>query len=172
MMIAFIREILLFIVKLIGRALMISSAFITINSGLVPLIEGLCVNGRNVGRCSKSEVCWTIYQCRSEVCWQIRPQEAVTALSTETVSLRAAIALYAELKDEFTWLWFTSEQMCFPSAWTSTQGGGGERKERAEVSDSSPSACGHLFAHHLAPVINNFISDEIKNALTTNLNRH
>ena len=47
--------------------------------------------------------------------------------------VREAIAFNAELVDESTWLWFTSEQMGFLLRPT----GGGEHEERAEDLDSS-----------------------------------
>ena len=47
--------------------------------------------------------------------------------------LEEAIAFNAELADESTWLWLTSEQMDFPLRPT----GGGEHEERAEDLDSS-----------------------------------
>jgi len=50
--------------------------------------------------------------------------------------VREAIAFNAELTDESTWLWLTSEQMGFPLRPT----GGGEHEERAEDLDSSQSA--------------------------------
>jgi len=71
-------------------------------------------------------------------------------------SFREAIAFNAELADESTWLWLTSEQMGFPLRPT----GGGEHGERAEDLDSSQGARDHLVAYHLAPAITDFISDE------------
>ena len=47
--------------------------------------------------------------------------------------VRKAIALNAELADESTSLWLTSEQMGFPL----TPTGGGEHEEREEDLDSS-----------------------------------
>ena len=70
-------------------------------------------------------------------------------------SVREAINFNAELKDKSRWLWLTSEQMGFPLR----QAVGGEHEGRAEGSDSSRSARGHLVAHHLAPAITDFISD-------------
>jgi len=69
--------------------------------------------------------------------------------------IREAIAYNAELADESTWLWLTSEQMCFPLRPT----GGGEHEERAENLDSSEGVRYHLVAYHLAPAITDFISD-------------
>jgi len=70
--------------------------------------------------------------------------------------VRETIASNAELADESTWLWLTSEQMGFPLRPT----GGGEQEERAEDLDSSQRVRGHLVAHHLAPAIIYFILDE------------
>jgi len=70
--------------------------------------------------------------------------------------VRKAIAFNAELADESTWLWLTSEQMGFPLRTT----GGGEHEERAENLDSSQGVRNHLVAYHLAPAITDFISDE------------
>jgi len=70
--------------------------------------------------------------------------------------LRKAIAFNAELADESTWLWLTSEQMGFPLRPT----GGGEHEERAEDLDSNQGVSDHLVAYHLAPAIIDFISDE------------
>ena len=50
-----------------------------------------------------------------------------------------AIAFNAELADESTWLWLTSEQMGFPLRLT----GGGEHEERAEDLDSSQGVRDH-----------------------------
>jgi len=47
--------------------------------------------------------------------------------------VREAFAFNAELADESTWLWLTSEQMGFPLR----PAGGGKHKERAEDLDSS-----------------------------------
>ena len=66
------------------------------------------------------------------------------------------MASFAELADESTWLWLTSEQMGFPLRPT----GRGEHEERAEDLDSSPGVRDHLVAYHLAPSITDFISDE------------
>jgi len=71
-------------------------------------------------------------------------------------SVIEAIAFNAELADESTWLWLTSEQMGFPLRLT----GGGEHEERAEDLDSSQGVRDHLVAYHLAPAITDFISDE------------
>ena len=65
-----------------------------------------------------------------------------------------AIAFNAELVDESTWLWLTSEQMGFPLRPTS----GGEHEERAEDLDSIQGVRDHLVAYHLAPAITDFIS--------------
>jgi len=70
--------------------------------------------------------------------------------------VREAIAFNAELADEPTWLWLTSEQMGFPLRPT----GGGEHEVRAEDLDSSQGVRNHLVAYHLAPTITHFISDE------------
>jgi len=70
--------------------------------------------------------------------------------------VREAIAFYAELADESTWLWLTSEQMGFPLRPT----GGGELEERAEDLDSCQGVRDHLVAYHLAPAITDFILDE------------
>jgi len=70
--------------------------------------------------------------------------------------VREAIAFNAELADESTWLWLTSEQTGFPLRPT----GGGEHEERAEDSDSSQRVRDQLVAYHLAPAITDFISDE------------
>jgi len=70
--------------------------------------------------------------------------------------IREAIAFNAELVDESTWLWLTSEQMGFPLRPT----GGGEHEERAEHLDSSQGVRDRLVAYHLAPAITDFISDE------------
>jgi len=70
--------------------------------------------------------------------------------------VKEAIAFNAELVDESTWLWLTSEQMGFPLKPT----GGGEHEERAENLESSQGVCNHLVAYHLAPAITDFISDE------------
>jgi len=66
------------------------------------------------------------------------------------------IAFNAELADESTWLWLTSEQMGFPLRPT----GGGEHEERAEDLDSSQGVRDYLAAYHLAPAITDFMSDE------------
>jgi len=70
--------------------------------------------------------------------------------------VREAIAFNAELVDESTWLWLTSEQMGFPLRLT----GGREHEERAEDLDSSQGVRNHLLAYHLVPAITKFISDE------------
>jgi len=67
--------------------------------------------------------------------------------------VREAIAFNAELVDESTWLWLTSEQPFRPT-------GGGEHEERAEDLDSSQGVRDHLVAYHLAPAITDFISDK------------
>jgi len=76
-----------------------------------------------------------------------------------------AIAFNAELADESTWLWLTSEQMGFPLRPT----GGGEHEERAESLDSSQGVRDHLVAIHLAPAITDFISDENRVCYNNNL---
>jgi len=55
---------------------------------------------------------------------------------------RKAIAFNAELTDESTWLWPTSEQVGFPLRPT----GGTEHEERAEDLDSSQGVRDHLVA--------------------------
>ena len=70
--------------------------------------------------------------------------------------VREAIAFNAELADESTWLWLTSEQMGFPLRPTR----GGEHEGRAEDLDSSHGVRDHLVAYHLAPAITDLISDE------------
>jgi len=70
--------------------------------------------------------------------------------------VREAIAFNAELADESTWMWFTSEQMGFPLRPT----GGAEHEERAEGLESSQRVRDHLVAYHLPPAITDFISDE------------
>jgi len=82
--------------------------------------------------------------------------------------VREAIAFNAELADESTWLWLTSEQMGFPLRPT----GGGEHEERAEDSDSSQGVRDHLVAYHLAPAITDFILDENRECCNKILNRH
>jgi len=77
-----------------------------------------------------------------------------TIMTMERV--REAIAFNADLADESTWLWLTSEQMSFPLRPT----GGGEHEERAKDLDSSQGVRDHLVAYHLAPAITDFISDE------------
>jgi len=81
-------------------------------------------------------------------------QDDDTIVTMERV--REAIAFNADLADESTWLWLTSEQMGFPLRLT----GGGEHEERAEDFDSSQGVRDHLVAYHLTPVITDFISDE------------
>jgi len=81
-------------------------------------------------------------------------QDSNTIVTMERV--REAIAFNAELADESTWLWLTSEQMGFPLRLT----GGGEHEERAEDLDSSRRVRDHLVEYHLAPAITDFISDE------------
>jgi len=70
--------------------------------------------------------------------------------------VREAITFNAELADESTWLWLTSERMGFPLRLT----GGREHEERAQDLDSSQGVRDHLAAYHLAPAITDFISDE------------
>ena len=77
-----------------------------------------------------------------------------TVVTMERV--REAIAFNAELADESTWMWFTSEQMGFPLRPT----GGAEHEERAEGLESSQRVRDHLVAYHLPPAITDFISDE------------
>ena len=77
-----------------------------------------------------------------------------TIMTMERV--REAIAFNADLADESTWLWLTPEQMGFSLRPT----GGGEHEERAQDLDSSQRVRDRLVAYHLAPAINNFISDE------------
>jgi len=49
--------------------------------------------------------------------------------------------------------------------------GAREREEEVEDLDSSQRVRDHLVAYHLAPTINDFISD-VGNAATTNLSKH
>ena len=70
--------------------------------------------------------------------------------------IRDAIAFNAELADESTWLWLTSEQMGFPLRLT----GGREHEERAEDVDNSQRVRDRLVAYRLAPAIADFILDE------------
>ena len=70
--------------------------------------------------------------------------------------VREAFAFNAELEDESTWLWLTSEQIGFPLRPTR----GGKHEERAEDLDISQGVRDHLVAYHLAPAITAFISDE------------
>jgi len=70
--------------------------------------------------------------------------------------VREVIAFNAELANESTCLWLTSEQMGFPLRPT----GGGEHEERAEHLDSSQRVRDHLVAYHLAPAITDFVLDE------------
>jgi len=81
--------------------------------------------------------------------------------------VREAIAFNAELADESTWLWLTSEQMGFPLRPTV----GGEREERAEDLDSIQGVRDHLVAYHLAPAINEFISDKNRECCNNDVNR-
>jgi len=83
-------------------------------------------------------------------------QDGDTIVTIERV--RKSIAFYAELADESTWLWLTSEQIGFPLRPT----GGGEHEERAEDLDSSRGVRDHLVAYCLAPVITDVVSDEIR----------
>jgi len=79
--------------------------------------------------------------------------------------VREAIAFNAELADESTWLWLTSEQMGFPLRLT----GGGEHEERAGDLDSSQGVREHLVAYRLTPTITDFISDENRESCNNNL---
>ena len=90
-------------------------------------------------------------------------QGSDTVVTMETV--REANAFNAELTDESTWLWLTSEQMGVPLR----PAGGREHEERAEDLDSSQRVCGHLVAYHLAPAITDFISDGCNNELEQTL---
>jgi len=81
--------------------------------------------------------------------------------------VREAIAFKAELADESTWLWLTSEQM--GSGFPLRPTGGGEHEERAEDLDSSQRVRNHLVAYHLAPAITDFISDENRMCCNNNL---
>jgi len=69
---------------------------------------------------------------------------------------REAIAFDAELADESTWLWLTSEQKGFSLRPT----GRGEHERREEDLDRSQRVRDHLVAYHLAPAITDFILDE------------
>jgi len=80
-------------------------------------------------------------------------QRSDTIVTMERVT--EAIAFNAELVDESSWLWFTSEQMGFSLRPTC----GGEHEERTEDLDSSQRVRDHLVAYHLAPAITDFISD-------------
>jgi len=82
--------------------------------------------------------------------------------------VREAITFNAELADKSKWLWLTSEQMGFPLRQT----GVGEHEERAHDLDSSQRVRDHLVAHHLAPAITDFISDENRDCCNNKLNRH
>ena len=95
------------------------------------------------------------HQCRPEACWHIRRHARRRHIVTME-RVREAIAFNAELADESTWLWFTSEQMGFPLRLT----GGEEHEERVEDLDSSQGVRDHLVAYHLVPSITDFISDE------------
>jgi len=79
--------------------------------------------------------------------------------------VREAIAFNAELADESTWLWLTSEQTGFPLRPT----GGGEHEEGAEDLDSSQGVRDHLVAYHLAPAITDFISNENRGCCNNDL---
>jgi len=81
--------------------------------------------------------------------------------------VREAIAFNAELADESTWLWLTSEQMGFPLRQADRE----KYEERAEDSDSSQIARGHLVAHYLKPVTQ-ASWNKIRNVVMTNLNSH
>jgi len=86
-----------------------------------------------------------------------------TVVAMERV--KEAIAFNAELADESTWLWLTSEQMGFPLRPT----GGGEHEERADNLDSSQRARDHLVAYHLAPAITDFILDANRECCSNDL---
>ena len=75
-----------------------------------------------------------------------------------TKRVRETTAFSAELVDDSTWLWLTSEQMGFPLRPT----GGGEHEERAEDLDSSQRVRDHLVVYHLSPAITDFIVLEAK----------
>ena len=79
--------------------------------------------------------------------------------------VREGIAFNAELADESTWLWLTSEQMGFPLRRT----GGGEHEERAEELDGSQGVRDHLVEYHLAPAITDFILDENRECCNNDL---
>ena len=79
--------------------------------------------------------------------------------------VREAIAFNAELADESTWLWLTSEQIGFPLRPT----GGGKHEERAEDLVSSQLVRDHLVVYHLAPAITDFISDETRECCNNEL---
>jgi len=104
------------------------------------------------------------HQCRPEVCWQIRLQTRRRHYCDDG-GVREAITFNAELADESTWLWLTSEPMGFPLRPT----GGGDHKEIAEDLDSSQGVRDHLVAYHLAPVITDFISDENRECCNNDL---
>jgi len=79
--------------------------------------------------------------------------------------VREAIAFNAELADESTWLWLTSEQTGFPLRPI----GGGEHEEGAEDLDSSQGVRDHLVAYHFAPAITDFISDQNRECCNNDL---
>ena len=79
--------------------------------------------------------------------------------------VREAIAFNAELADESTWLWLTSEQMGFSLRPT----GGAEHEEKVEDLDSSQGVRDHLVAYHLAPATTDFISDENRECCSNDL---
>jgi len=79
--------------------------------------------------------------------------------------VREAITFNAELADESTWLWLTSDQMGFPLRLT----GGKEHEEREQDLDSSQGVRDHLVVYHLAPAITDFISDENRVYCNNNL---
>ena len=85
---------------------------------------------------------------------------------------REAIAFNAELTNESTWLWLTSDQIGFPLRPKS----GGEHEESAEDLESSQRVRDLLVAYHLAPAITDFILDENReccnNELEQTLTQH
>jgi len=104
------------------------------------------------------------HQCRPEVCGRLDDKQGGDTIVTME-RVREAIAFNAELADESTWLWLTSEQVGFPLRPTS----GGEHEEKAEDLDSSQGVREHLVAYHLAPAITDFISDEHRECCNNNL---
>jgi len=91
-----------------------------------------------------------------------------TIVTVEKVT-RKANTSNAELADESTWLWLTSEQMGFPLRLTLA--GGGEHEKRAQNLDNSQRVRDHLVAYHLALAITDFISNENLECCNNDLKR-